>query len=137
MFFWLFIHLIAACGSFNAQITKFALQKRLTTKPRQNCKVLGFWSKDHHNLKSKGCEFVHEQMNCKPEDFVDIANALGDNSCFVDENAFERVVICYNEFQSVMTQEPISKQISLMQLESGDEMLGQLENIYEPTGKKY
>ena len=60
-------------------------------------------------------------MNCKPEDFVDIANTLGDKLLtLLDENAFERVVICYNEFQSVMTQEPISKQILPMQLESGD-----------------
>ena len=76
-------------------------------------------------------------MNCKPEDFVDIANTLGDKLLtLLDDNA-ERVVICYNEFQSVMTQEPIAKQILPMQLESGEMEAGTAgEYLYEPNGQE-
>ena len=126
------------CGAFNAQITKFALrQKAQYESEGKTVKFLAFGRKIITSLKSSGCEFVHEQMNCKPEDFVDIANTLGDTLLsLLEGNAFERVVICYNEFQSVMTQEPIAKQILPMQLESGSNSGPAGEYLYEPNGQE-
>ena len=127
------------CGSFNAQITKFALQQKADYEAQgKTVKFLAFGRKIIASLKSAECEFVHEQMNCKPEDFVDIANTLGDKLLsLLEDNAFERVIICYNEFQSVMTQEPIGKQILPMQLESGNEDSGPAgEYLYEPNGQE-
>ena len=126
------------CGAFNAQITKFALrQKTAYESEGKTVKFLAFGRKIIASLRSSGCEFVHEQMNCKPEDFIDIANALGDKLLsLLEENEFERVVICYNEFQSVMTQEPIAKQILPMQLESGNNSGPAGEYLYEPNGQE-
>ena len=126
------------CGAFNAQITKFALrQKAQYESEGKTVKFLAFGRKIITSLKSSGCEFAHEQMNCKPEDFVDIANTLGDKLLsLLEGNEFERVVICYNEFQSVMTQEPIAKQILPMQLESGSDSGPAGEYLYEPNGQE-
>ncbi len=126
------------CGAFNAQITKFALrQKAQYESEGKTVKFLAFGRKIIATLKSSGCEFVHEQMNCKPEDFVDIANTLGDKLLsLLEGNEFERVVICYNEFQSVMTQEPTAKQILPMQLESGSDSGPAGEYLYEPNGQE-
>lgn len=127
------------CGSFNAQILKFALQQKTHFEEQgKTVKFLAFGRKIITSLKSQGCEFIHEQMNCKPEDFVDIANGLGDKLLeLLDGNDFERVLICYNEFQSVMTQEPIAKQILPMQLDSdGDASDNGGEYLYAPNGQE-
>ena len=60
-------------------------------------------------------------MHCKPEDFVSISNDLGAKLIkLLNENAFEKVIICFNQFVSVMVQEPIAKQILPMQLDSDE-----------------
>jgi F-type H+-transporting ATPase subunit gamma len=127
------------CGSFNAQITKFALRQKAHYETQgKTVKFLAFGRKIIATLKSNGCEFIHEKMNCKPEEFVDIANTLGNKLLsLLEDNAFERVILCYNEFQSVMTQEPIAKQILPMQLESEDKDSGAAgEYLYEPNGQE-
>lgn len=126
------------CGAFNAQIIKFALkQKALHEDDGKHVRFLAYGRKIITALKSKGCEFIHDQMNCKPEDFVSISNALSANLIdLLTENSFEKVIICFNQFQSVMVQEPIAKQILPMQLdisESADTSGG--EYLYEPNGK--
>ena len=66
------------CGSFNAQITKFALQQREEYQAiGKTVKFIAFGRKIITSLKNEGCEFAYQQMNCKPEDFVDIANDIG------------------------------------------------------------
>ena len=61
------------CGSFNAQVIKFALQKKADYEAEgKTVKFLAFGRKVIAALKSSECEFIHQQMNCKPEDFVDI-----------------------------------------------------------------
>lgn len=127
------------CGSFNAQILKFALQQKADfEKQGKSVKFLAFGRKIVTALKSRGCEFIHEQMNCKPDDFVDIANGLGDKLLeLLENNGFERVIICYNEFINVMTQEPIAKQILPMQLDSeGDDTNNGGEYLYAPNGQE-
>ena len=127
------------CGSFNAQILKFALQQKADfEKQGKSVKFLAFGRKIVTALKSRGCEFIHEQMNCKPDDFVDIANGLGDKLLeLLENNGFERVIICYNEFINVMTQEPIAKQILPMQLDSeGDDTDNGGEYLYAPNGQE-
>lgn len=127
------------CGSFNAQILKFALQQKADfEKQGKSVKFLAFGRKIVTALKSRGCEFIHEQMNCKPDDFVDIANGLGDKLLeLLENNGFERVIICYNEFINVMTQEPTAKQILPMQLDSdGDDTDNGGEYLYAPNGQE-
>lgn len=126
------------CGSFNAQILKFALaQKAKFEAEGKTVKFLAFGRKIITSLKGLGCEFIHEQMNCKPDDFVTIADALGDKLlALLDNNDFERVILCYNEFQNVMTQEPMAKQILPMQLDSSDDTGSAGEYVYEPNGQE-
>jgi len=54
----------------------------------------------------------------------------------LDNNDFERVILCYNEFQNVMTQEPMAKQILPMQLDSSDDTGSAGEYVYEPNGQE-
>lgn len=127
------------CGSFNAQITKFALQQKSQYEAEgKTVKFLAYGRKIITSLKAAECEFVHDQMGCKPEDFVDIANSLGDKLLdLLANNGFERVIICYNKFESVMTQEPVAKQILPMQLEQGDDANSETgEYLYEPGGQQ-
>ena len=127
------------CGSFNAQITKFALkQKALYEDDGKRVKFLAYGRKIISALKSQECEFVHNQMNCKPEDFVSISNDLGAKLIeLLNENAFEKVIICFNQFVSVMVQEPIAKQILPMQLDTDESATGPAgEYLYAPNGKE-
>lgn len=127
------------CGSFNAQILKFALKQKSNFEEQgKSVKFLAFGRKIVAALKSRGCEFIHEQVNCKPDDFVDIANGLGDKLLdLLENNDFERVIICYNEFINVMTQEPIAKQILPMQLDSDDDDAHNGgEYLYAPNGQE-
>ncbi len=126
------------CGSFNAQITKFALQQKAQYEAEgKTVKFLAYGRKIIASLKAAECEFVHDQMGCKPEDFVDIANSLGDKLLdLLANNGFERVIICYNQFESVMTQEPVAKQILPMQLEQEDDASETGEYLYEPGGQQ-
>lgn len=126
------------CGSFNAQITKFALQQKAQYEAEgKTVKFLAYGRKIIASLKAVECEFVHDQMGCKPEDFVDIANSLGDKLLdLLANNGFERVIICYNQFESVMTQEPVAKQILPMQLEQEDDASETGEYLYEPGGQQ-
>lgn len=127
------------CGSFNAQITKFALQQRKAFEADgKNVKFIAFGRKVIASLKGAGCEFAYQQMNCKPEDFVDISNDLSKLLIEkLDADAFEKVILCYNQFQSVMVQEPVSQQVLPMQLEEnteGSEDSG--DYMYAPNGKE-
>ena len=127
------------CGSFNAQIAKFALkQKALYEEDGKNVKFLAYGRKIISTLKSNGCEFVHQQINCKPEEFVTISNELGAKLIdLLNENAFEKVIICFNKFESVMVQEPIAKQVLPMQLDASELNNSEAgEYLYEPNGKE-
>lgn len=127
------------CGSFNAQITKYALQQRKSFEADgKNVKFIAFGRKVIASLKGAGCEFAYQQMNCKPEDFVDISNDLSNLLIEkLEADAFEKVILCYNQFQSVMVQEPVSQQVLPMQLEEdteGSEDSG--DYMYAPNGQE-
>jgi len=127
------------CGAFNAQIAKFALkQKALYEEDGKNVKFLAYGRKIISTLKSKGCEFVHQQINCKPEEFVTISNELGAKLIdLLNGNTFEKVIICFNKFESVMVQEPIAKQVLPMQLDASEFNNSEAgEYLYEPNGKE-
>lgn len=124
------------CGSFNAQIIKFALQQKAAFEAEgKSVKFLAYGRKIITALKSQDCEVAYERMNCKPDEFVDVANDLGDRLIdALENNGFEKVIICYNRFESVMTQEPVSKQILPMQLDTNDGADNAGEYLYEPNG---
>ncbi len=126
------------CGSFNAQIIKFALQQKTAFESEgKSVKFLAYGRKIITALKSQGCEMAYERMNCKPDEFVDVANDLGDRLIdALENNGFEKVIICYNRFESVMTQEPVSKQILPMQLDATDSSDNAGEYLYEPNGQE-
>jgi F-type H+-transporting ATPase subunit gamma len=125
------------CGSFNAQIIKFALQQKAAFEAEgKSVKFLAYGRKIITALKAQGCELAYERMNCKPDEFVDVANDLGDRLIeALENNGFEKVIICYNRFESVMTQEPVSKQILPMQLDTNDGSDNAGEYLYEPNGQ--
>jgi len=127
------------CGSFNAQITKFALQqKREQEAAGKSVKFIAFGRKIIASLKSEGCEFAHQQLGCKPEDFVDIANELGQMLIKkLEADEFEKVILCYNQFQSVMVQEATSQQVLPMQLDNGEDAEDDgVEYMYAPNGQE-
>jgi len=126
------------CGSFNAQIIKFALQQKSDLEAEgKSVKFLAYGRKIITALKSQGCEMAYERMNCKPDEFVDVANDLGDRLIdALENNGFEKVIICYNRFESVMTQEPVAKQILPMQLDATESSDNAGEYLYEPNGQE-
>jgi F-type H+-transporting ATPase subunit gamma len=126
------------CGSFNGQIAKFALaQKAIYEAEGKNVHFLAFGRKVISTLKSAECSIKAEKIGCKPEDFVVISSALGEELIeMLINNAFEKVILCYNRFQSVMVQEPVAIQVLPMQL---SETEGQQDNgdyTYAPSGQQ-
>lgn len=127
------------CGSFNAQITKFALQQKKEHEAAgKSVKFIAFGRKVITSLTNEGCELAHQQLGCKPEDFVDIANDLGEMLIKkLNADEFEKVILCYNQFQSVMVQEPTAQQVLPMQLNNGDATdSDNVEYMYAPNGQE-
>jgi F-type H+-transporting ATPase subunit gamma len=126
------------CGSFNGQIAKFALaQKAAYEAEGKNVHFLAFGRKVISSLKSAECSIKTEKIGCKPEDFVDISSALGEELIeMLSENAFEKVILCYNRFQSVMVQEPVASQVLPMQLSETENQQDNGDYSYAPSGQQ-
>lgn len=126
------------CGSFNAQIIKHALHTKAEYE-NQGKKVhfIVFGRKVMTALKNNGVTFLRDQINCKPADFDVLSKDMSTYLIsLLQENKFEKVVLCYNKFINVMTQEATTAQVLPMQMEQNDAGADTIEYLYEPNGKE-
>jgi F-type H+-transporting ATPase subunit gamma len=125
------------CGGFNAQLLRFAMQQIEGLKAEgMNVHLLVYGKKAQGFFKSKKLE-AESNTGASPETFSEISHGLSDELVAkLNANKFSKAVLCYNRFQSVMTQEPTLSQLLPMKLEeTGEEGAGG-DFIYEPDGSE-
>ena len=127
------------CGSFNAQLFKFVMKElaRYESEGKKVSLVL-YGRKAKGFFKSRDVTIEEQHEGLAPEDFSEVAKSLAENLAVkLKEDACEKAVICYNHFQSVMTQEPVNAQLLPMQIEESEEEenSGFSDYLYEPDGE--
>ena len=128
------------CGSFNAQLFKFVMKElaRYESEGKKVSLVL-YGRKAKGFFKSRDVTIEEQHEGLAPEDFSEVAKSLAENLAVkLKEDACEKAVICYNHFQSVMTQEPVNAQLLPMQIEESEEeeeSSGFSDYLYEPDGE--
>ncbi|MGC6507714.1 MAG: ATP synthase F1 subunit gamma [Myxococcota bacterium] len=127
------------CGSFNAQLFKFVMKElaRYESEGKKVSLVL-YGRKAKGFFKSKGVHIEDQNEGLAPEDFSEVAKSLAEQLAVkLKEDACEKAVICFNHFQSVMTQEPVNAQLLPMQIEETEEEenSGFADYLYEPDGE--
>ena len=127
------------CASFNSQIFKHVikLKKEFEAEEKQ-VQVITYGRKIAASLKSEGITPLYEQINVKPEMFPEVTKDLSERLVMMlQENKFEKAIICYNHFVNVMTQEPKDEQVLPMQVSSSSESAGEFfDYLYEPNGRE-
>ena len=127
------------CGSFNAQLFKFVMKElaRYESEGKKVSLVL-YGRKAKGFFKSRDVHIEAQHEGLAPEDFSEVAKSLAEQLAVkLKEDACEKAVICYNHFQSVMTQEPVNAQLLPMQIEESEEEenSGFSDYLYEPDGE--
>lgn len=125
------------CGSFNSQLIKHTIQlaKKYQAEGK-DVQIIAYGRKIVAAMKSEGLDLLHEDSGLKPEQFADKAQELSKMLVsMLEEDRFEKVLLCYNEFINVMTQEAMNKQVLPMDLSDvQDEQSANADYIYEPGG---
>jgi len=125
------------CGSFNSQLIKHTIQLAKKYKAEgKDVQIIAYGRKIVAAMKSEGLDLLHEDSGLKPEQFADKAQELSKMLVsMLEEDRFEKVLLCYNEFINVMTQEAMNKQVLPMDLSDvQDEQSANADYIYEPGG---
>ena len=126
------------CGGFNGNLSRSTFNQIKDLRAQgKNVRLLCYGKKGREFFKSRGVEIVGSVVDNKPETYGELANALATR--LVDEmgqHSFSACYLAFNEFQSVMTQEPRFDQVLPMKLEQADDHSGHTggEYNYEPSG---
>ena len=123
------------CGGFNSQLFKFA-KKQMDdlASEGKNVRLMLYGRKCVGYFKKSGLELGFMLEGKSPDEYSDLARDLVETlTTDLNENRFEKAIICYNEFKSVMTQAPTVSQVLPMKLEVEEEETSG-DYIYEPQG---
>ena len=124
------------CGGFNAQVAKLMRSEAARLQAEgKNVSAITYGKKVAILAKHiKGLEIIDKRSGITPTDFGSVAVALREELTeMMLENKFSTAVLCYNEFQSVMTQEPILKQVLPPQLEAAEAEKDDGDYLFEPA----
>lgn len=122
------------CGGFNSQIIKHA-QRTISAlqKEGKNVSVLYFGKKGATGLDVKNVNVLRAVEGTNPKNFVEYSAALCDELvALLNQNKFERALLLFNHFESLMLQTPGTQQVIPMKIEESDSSGG--DYIYEPGG---
>jgi F-type H+-transporting ATPase subunit gamma len=131
------------CGNFNSLINKATLTRvRELQSQGKNVTMMVFGKKARDFFKARpNLEIVEATVDVDPSDYPDMADALADKLVKrLLADGFSQCFLAYNEYQSVMVQEPRFDQLLPMQIDTDDadgaaEGGGATEYLYEPDGQ--
>lgn len=127
------------CGAFNSQLLRSA-QGNIDAliADGKSVQIYAYGKKAVAHFQSRGYTVAATTIEVAPEDYAEEASRLAQRLMTeLGNDGFERVILAFNAYQSVMVQEPTFEQILPMALESGDESVGSSGDfIYEPTGEE-
>lgn len=127
------------CGSFNSQVIKHLKKERERYEDEgKTVHLMLFGRKLVAAFKNDDVSILHSNIGGNPASFDELTKDLSSRLVsMMKDNQFERAVICYNSFESVMTQTAGSHQVLPMKLETvGDDQAEHVEYLYEPDSKE-
>ena len=132
------------CGNFNSNINKATLAHvRELQAAGKTVKVVCFGKKVRDFLKARpNIEIDSATVDIDPADYAGIADALADRLVAeLTADSVSQVMLCYNEYKSVMEQETRFVQVLPMQIDDDGDSSGPaddagvtVEYLYEPDG---
>lgn len=132
------------CGNFNSNINKATLAHvRELQAAGKTVKVVCFGKKVRDFLKARpNVEIDSATVDIDPADYAGIADALADRLVAeLTADSVSQVMLCYNEYKSVMEQETRFVQVLPMQIDDDGASSGPsddagvtVEYLYEPDG---
>ena len=127
------------CGAFNSQLLR-AVQTNIDAliAEGKSVRMFAYGKKAVGHFQSRGYNVTDATIEVAPEDYAAEASRLAQRLMVeLSNDGFERVMLAFNAYQSVMVQDPTFEQILPMALESGDESVSPSGDfIYEPTGEE-
>ena len=124
------------CGGFNSQIIKHA-QKTISGLQAEgkNVSVLYFGKKGATGLDVQNVTVYRAVEGSNPKNFADNSASLCDELvALLLQNKFERTLLLFNHFESLMIQTPTTQQVIPMKIEESEAQGG--DYIYEPGGEQ-
>ena len=124
------------CGGFNSQIIKHT-QKTISTLQADGKKVsiLFFGKKGATGLDVNDVQVYRAVEGSNPKNFSEHSSALCDELvALLLQNKFERTLLLFNHFESLMLQTPTTQQVIPMKIEESESQGG--DYIYEPGGEQ-
>ena len=126
------------CGGFNSQLFR-KLEKDIAALKAdgKNVRLLCFGKKARAHFGARNYEIADSTTDLAPENYSNIADALADKLVVaLGKNEFSQAYVGYNEYASVMNQEPSLVQVLPMKLDTDEDEAGGGEYLYEPDGQQ-
>jgi F-type H+-transporting ATPase subunit gamma len=124
------------CGGFNAQLLrKVKADIDAMVADGKSVRILAYGKKGNAFFSSRGYTVQEAHIDLAPDDYADLSDQLADK-LMVDmaANGFEKAYVAFNDFRSVMVQEPTLAQVLPMVLDTEDDSASGGDFIYEPDG---
>jgi F-type H+-transporting ATPase subunit gamma len=128
------------CGSFNSQLFKHVSQELdQYAAAEKKVHLILYGRKVKGFFKNKTYAILDQYEGLAPVDFAQASKDLSERLVVsLQENACEKTVICFNNYQSALVQTPVKSQLLPMSIDSGsdsdvEEHHG--EYLYEPGGE--
>ncbi len=125
------------CGAFNSQLLR-TIQGEVDAliADGKNVRILAYGKKGVGYFTSRGYKVEESTIDIDPESYTDIADKLADKlMAEMADDGFEKAFVAYNDYRSVMSQEPTFAQVLPMVLDTEDDGSGG-DFIYEPDGNE-
>lgn len=123
------------CGGFNSQLLRDAQsQIDALVADGKNVRILTFGKKSAGHFKKRGYNVEESKIEIDPLDYADEADVLAEKLMSeMAANGFEKAYVAFNDYRSVLSQEPSFVQVLPMVLDEGEDSGGG-DFIYEPDG---
>jgi len=125
------------CGAFNGQLLR-ETQKQVDglIAEGKTVRILAFGKKGAGHFKKRGYNVEESTIDIDPADYAAEADKLADKMVSaMAADGFEKAIVAYNDYRSVMNQIPTFAQVLPMELDSEAEAGGG-DFIYEPDGNE-
>ena len=125
------------CGGFNSQLLR-SVQADIDAliADGKNVRILAFGKKGAGHFKKRGYNVEEATVDLDPEQYAEEADKLATKMMAeMASNGFEKAIVAYNDYRSVMVQVPSFVQVLPMVLDT-EEDTGGGDFIYEPDGNE-
>ena len=125
------------CGAFNSQLLRSAQSDiDALIAEGKNVRLLAYGKKAVSHFRNRGYTVEEATIEVDPEDYAKEADILADKLVSeMTKDGFEKAYLAFNDYRSVMVQEPTFAQVLPMVLDSNEDASGG-DFIYEPDGNE-